>query len=198
MAIPTITLSVAWGIDKKPRFNTLVQETTGLQGSCYVAGAMSPVWDMVLSVPLLTGRPDNPTSTIAQFLGLYCLARGRAGTFYLPDPWDNTVTNYAFATGDGTSKTFQITRPLGAFSEVVQNINGVPAIYLDGVVNTLNTIDDFGAITFNTAPTLGAVISWSGQFIYLWRFKTDSLNDIKQYFEGFWSISSLELESVNR
>jgi hypothetical protein len=192
-----VALSPAWGIHKTQRYNTLKQETTAQAGNVYVVGAMSPIWDITLSVPLLTGRMDDPTSEIATFNGLFGLCKGAAKTFLLPDPNDNTVTNFTFGTGDGVSQTFQLTRPVGADTQIVQNVNGVPSIFINGVATSLYTIDDLGVLTFNTAPAAAAVLSWSGQFLFRCKFKEDTLADMQEYYNNAWSCSTIDLESVN-
>lgn len=196
-----ITISAAWGMIKTPRLNTSSQVTAANQGNVYVANMSTPVWDFKMSVPLLTGRIDDPTSNIALLLGLFIEAKGGAGNFTFMDPRDHAVTNYQFGTGDASSKVFQLTRPIGASFEWVQNIVGTPTIFVNGVPKTPTTdytIDDKGVVTFGSAPAAAAVLSWSGDFQYLLRFKQDSLADLTLFFEGSWMLSTLELESVIR
>jgi uncharacterized protein (TIGR02217 family) len=164
----------------------------------YVATMVTPIWDFKLNIPYLSGRIDDPTSPIAQLLGMFIAAKGRAGTFTFMDPRDNQVTDYQFGTGDGTSKVFQLVRPVGASFEFVQNVHGTPIIKVNGTSTVLYTLDDKGIVTFNTAPAAAAVLTWTGNFEFLLRFKADSLADLTLFFEGAWSISTLELESVNR
>ena len=194
----TITLAPGWDMGKTPRFNTIPQETASMQGNVYVAPMETPVWDFKLELPYLSGRIDDPTSPIAMLLGLFVGAKGGAGNFTFMDPRDHAVTNYQFGTGDGSSKVFQLTRPLGSSSEWVQNVVGTPTITINGTPTLLYTVDDKGIITFNTAPANAAVLAWSGDFQYLLRFKDDSLQDLKLFFEGAWSLSTLALESVIR
>ncbi len=196
-----ITISPAWGMRKTPRFNTTPQETAANQGNVYVANMSTPVWDFKMTVPLLTGRIDDPTSNIALLLGLFMEAKGGAGNFTFMDPRDHQVTNYQFGAGDATSKVFQLTRPVGASFEWVQNVVGTPTIYINGTPKTPTTdyaIDDKGVVTFVSAPAAAAVLAWSGDFQYLLRFKQDSLADLTLFIEGAWMLSTLELESVIR
>jgi hypothetical protein len=198
VASPIVNLKNSFGMTKCMRFNTIAQTTAAAQGSVYVAAQTYPIYDWTMSVPLLIGRWDDPTSEIAQFNGLFGICRGRAGTFLFSDPQDNTVTNSTFGIGDGTSQTFQLTRPIGAFTDIVQNVDGVPAIFVNGTATSLYTISDKGQITFNTAPPAAAVLSWSGQFLWLLRFKADSIQDMSLFFTNSWQISEIGLESVIR
>jgi uncharacterized protein (TIGR02217 family) len=183
---------------KTPRFNTTAQETAALQGSVYVANAVYPAWDFTFEIPLLEGRIDDPNSTIAQLLGLYMAAKGRAGVFLFSDPRDNTVTNYQFGAGDGTSQAFQLVRPIGNAQDIVQNVNGTPTIYINGIPTTAYSLDSKGVVTFNTPPASSAALSWTGTFYFMLKFKQDSLADLELFFEGKWSISTLEFESYLR
>ena len=195
----TITLAPGWGMKKTLRYNTIPQETAAMQANVYVSTMETPLWDFTLSIPYLSGRIDDPNSSIAGLVGLFANAKGGAGTFTFMDPRDHAVTNYQFGTGDGSSKVWQLTRPLGAASEWVQNIVGTPSIYNNGTLVTSGySIDEKGIISFDSAPANGHALSWSGDFQYLLRFKTDSLQDLTLFFEGAWTISTLEFESVIR
>jgi hypothetical protein len=193
-----ITISPAWNMVKTTRFNTIAQETAAQQANVYVSTMQTPVWDFKLSIPYLSGRIDDPTSTIALLLGLFVNAKGRAGTFTFFDDRDHAVTNYQFGTGDGSSEVFQLTRPIGGSFEWVQNVVGTPTIFINGTPTSAYTIDDKGIVTFNTAPANAAVLSWSGDFQFLLRMKDDSLQDLTMFFENAWTISTLAFESVVR
>jgi hypothetical protein len=193
-----ITISPAWGMGKTLRTNTIAQETAAQQANVYVATMLTPVWDFKLTIPYLSGRIDDPTSPIAQLLGLFAAAKGRAGTFTFFDNSDHQVTNYQFGTGDGSSEVFQLTRPLGNSFEWVQNVVGTPTIFINGTPTSAYDIDDKGVITFHSAPANGAALTWSGDFQFLLRMKDDSIADLKLFFEDAWAISTLAFESVVR
>ena len=198
-----VNIPPAWKLKKTPRFNTTVQESTALQGSVYVANAVYPVWDFEFTIPYVSGRMDDPTSDIANLMGLFIAAKGRAGTFLFTDPYDNSVTNFQFGTGDGTSQVFPLTRPIGSNGalDIVQNLNGSPSIFNNGTLVSPSggySIDSRGVVTFNTAPASGHALTWTGSFYFLVRFKQDSLADLEQFFTGSWSINTFELESFLR
>lgn len=197
----TITIAPGWRHKKTPRFNTTAQETAALQGSVYIPNAVYPVWDFTFDIPLATGRLDDPTSDIANLMGLFIAAKGRAGTFEFTDPFDNSVTAATFGTGDGSSKVFPLVRPIGGNGAVdlVQNLNGSPSIFNNGtLVASGYTIDTKGVVTFSAAPAAGHALTWTGSFYFLVRFKQDSLADLEQFFAGAWSINTFDLESVIR
>ncbi len=194
-----ILIAPAWGIKKTPRFNTLLQETAALQGSVAVSLANYPVWDFKCDLPYISGRIDDPTSPIAALLGFIFKTKGKAGTFLFRDPRDNTVTSFQFATGDGSSKVFQLTRPIGNSGavDIVQNLDGSPSIYLNSTLQTSGyTIDSNGIVTFTTAPGNGVAIKWTGNFLFLCRMTEDTLADLKLFFEGKWSVATFDFVSV--
>jgi hypothetical protein len=158
-----------------------------------------PVWDFSFDIPYLSGRMDDPASGIAQLMGLAFSCKGRAGTFLFQDPKDNTVTAFQFGTGDGSSKVFQLTRPIDANGEVdiVQNLNGSPSLYDNGTLLTGGySIDSKGLVTFGTAPLAGHPLTWTGSYYFRLRFKEDTLADLKEFYADAWAVSSLGFESV--
>jgi hypothetical protein len=192
-----VILSPAFGIKKTPRFNTILQETAALQGTVAVSLSDYPLWEFVLTIPQLQGRWDDPNSPLAQLGGIYFKCRGRAGTFLLQDPEDNAVLAWTFAVGDGTSKTFQLTRPIGSDGvDIVQNVNNISNISIAGVPTLAYTIDTRGVVTFNTSPANGSAISWTGQYDFRLRFSEDSMQDLQEFYSERWTISTLSLTSV--
>jgi len=194
----TFTLPIGWGRNKRPRWNTVAQVTAAVQGSVYIPTMVYPVWDFTFDVPYLAGRMDDPTSGVAQLVGLAFSCKGRAGTFLFTDPKDNAVTTFQFATGDGSSKVFQLTRPMDQHGEVdiVQNLNGSPSIFNNGTLVTSGySIDSKGVVTFSVAPALGHALTWTGSFYFRLRFKEDTLQELKEFYNDAWN-AQLDFESV--
>jgi hypothetical protein len=178
-----ITISPAWNMVKTPRFNTIAQETVAMQGNVYVAGAVTPVWDFKLSIPYLTGRIDDPTSVVAGLLGLFVNAKGRAGTFTFYDSRDHAVTNYQFGTGDGSSQVFQLTRPIGAASEWVQNVVGTPSIFINGTQVSANIIPDAN----------GTGVTWTGDSLLVFSATGGAVTGGKWTYTGTGSASGFRI-----
>ena len=78
--------------------------------------------------------------------------------------------------------------------EPVYGVSGAPEIYVNGVP-TAATLGAYGVISFPTAPSAGAVISWSGTFMFLCHFTQDDLQP-SQMVKGLWSLDGLEFESL--
>ena len=115
------------------------------------------------------------------------------------DANDNSVTDQAFGTGDGTTTTFQLLRTGGAgsilFTEPVRSIVSCK-VKVNGTPTTV-TINSGGTVTFATAPAAGAVLTWTGIYMFLVRFEQDDM-DASQLMQGLWSQSGLALITVKK
>ena len=102
-----------------------------------------------------------------------------------------------FGTGDGATKTFQLSRAYGSgftFAEPVANLNGNPSIYVGGVLQTLGTnytMDTAGNVTFTTAPGNGAALTWTGSYYYRCRLLQDT-SDFSNFMQDLWDLKKLE------
>lgn len=125
---------------------------------------------------------------------------GMYSDFGYLDPYDNTVSNMPFGTGDGVTKKFQITRTTTAgglsFTEPLFAFVGTPVIYKAGVPTSAFTISD-GMVTFTTAPASGAALTWTGQFMFLCRFDSDQMSPA-QMMAQLWSLDGLTFKSVKK
>jgi uncharacterized protein (TIGR02217 family) len=134
-------------------------------------------------------------------MGVIFGMRGRADTFLFEDPWDKTVVKAPFGIGDGVTTAFQLARAIGgAFAgDIIQNLNGVPQIYVNNVLKTVTTdytIDSFGVITFTTAPANNASLTWSGNFYFRCRFTDDAQSNFRMIAPDMWDCSQISWESV--
>ena len=95
----------------------------------------------------------------------------------------------------GVFCTFQLIRAYGGFIEPVQNLNGTPSIYLNGVQQTVGIgnqcqVSSTGLVTFTTAPASGAVLTWTGNFYYRVRFSADRA-DFNQFMYQLYELKQL-------
>lgn len=150
-----------------------------------------PIWEFSLKYEFL--RTDATINELKELAGFYLQCKGSAETFYFIDPYDFEVTNQTIGLGNGTTKSFQMIRDFGGFIDLIQApINYT--IYINGVSTTAYTISK-GIITFNTAPTVGAKISWSGKFYFPCRFKADEL-EFNNFMLNLWEAKKVEFVSV--
>jgi hypothetical protein len=121
---------------------------------------------------------------------------GQLSDFLYQDPNDNTVAAVSFGTGNGTQTIFQLTRPIGVATDIVQNLNGTPLLFINGAEQTSGyTISTTGQVTFTTAPASGAALTWSGSYYYRVRF-ANAGQTFEQFMSQIWSSSSIKLQSV--
>lgn len=130
--------------------------------------------------------------------------QGKYGFFYYYDPEDPQVSGVGLAVGDSSTRTFQLLRTRGyggsyATTEPVYAVwnpqGGVAGVNpltvtVGGVVQDPSTysVAPWGLLTFNTAPTAGQTVAWSGCPLYVCRFDQDDL-ELVQLASLLWSQS---------
>ena len=187
-----------WPFIWYPNYNTIIQGSINFVGENRISTTQYPIW--TAEIDLAYVRDDVVNSALEAFLGLFMQMRGQADSFLFshPDPKFNTVTQNSFGIGDGTAVVFQITRTFGGGIDLVQNFNGTPLIYIGGVASGPSnwSIDSNGIITFNSAPALGSVLTWSGSFYFRCRFDEDSLSGLKKFAPGLWDDPKVKFVSL--
>jgi uncharacterized protein (TIGR02217 family) len=196
-AVFPVLPGLEWDVKKKPIFSTIIQKTAS--GKEIRSALQSyPRWEFNLSFSIL--RTSTGFSEMQTLAGFFEQMLGQASAFNYSDPSDNSVTAQLFGTGDGTTTGFQLLRTMGSFSEPIQNLNGNPSIYINGVLKTLTTdytINSTGFVTFVTAPALAASITWTGNFYYLCRFMEDVL-EFNQFMYQLWELKKLSFISIKQ
>lgn len=158
-----------------------------------------PKWMIKVSYEVLRASVSLPE--LQHLIGFFNLHAGRYAEWSFYDPNDNLVTNQPFGTGDGTTKTFQLLRQGGVgahtWLEPCRSILGTPKVSVGATDTTAFTIANRGQITFATAPAAGAVLTWSGQFMFLCRFNDDQI-DPQQMMSDLWSLDGLTFMTTKR
>jgi len=156
-------LGAAFSITKSPRFSTLIHESASGKELRLALQAM-PRWHITLTYEYLYARqrylasnqvPDSsalidPVNLVANdwaaLAGFFAARQGAFDDFLLDDQDEDPIiasVNGPIGTGDGSTFSFQLQRRLGAFSEIVQNVNGTPvqpSIWTPGRVNATNDL----------------------------------------------------------
>lgn len=156
-----------------------------------------PLWLFNLSYEFLKdGKRGADLDTLG---GLFLQMKGQFDSFLYTSPADNAVTAHTFGTGNSSTVSFQLIRTFGAggfgFAEPVQNLNGAPLIYINGVLKTLTThytVDSSGMVTFTTPPASGVSLTWTGAFYYRCRFMQD-MADFSLFMADLWELKKLSL-----
>jgi hypothetical protein len=194
--------SRGWPIGKYPTFATILETPASLRGETGISKAVYPIWFFDMTFPKLDGSFNDPTCYLSKVAGFFSQMRGSARTWLYDDPADNTILDSApatFAVGDGSTRAFQITRPISGGIDIVQNLNGAPKIYVAGVLKTTGTdysINSLGVIMFTAPPPLNAVIAWSGKYYFRCRFTKDAMDQLQNVMTNYWTLSQLEWKSV--
>ncbi|HWR15172.1 MAG TPA: DUF2460 domain-containing protein [Terriglobales bacterium] len=175
---------LAWDVKKKPFFNNIIQTPANLRNEVRVAVTTQPQYQFECNFEFLRqdgSRGLSELSTIESFF----LARGGNFDSFLIDLYnftgdgnDHQVTNApAMVNGDGTTKIFQLGRTYGSFRESVDAVDsGTFQLYVGGVLQSSGYTlqNNTGYVTFTSAPSNGAVITWSGFYYYRVRFLENS------------------------
>ena len=183
---PTLP-GIQWGVQKSPQFNTAIHRA--VSGYEIRAARMQyPLWTFTLSYEFLR---DGAYAELKTLLGFFLQRMGSFSAFCYSDPSDNTVVNQAFATGDGVTSSFALTRAYGGFVEPVQNLNGTPQIVVGGtpLAPTDFSILD-GVVMLATPPAAGALLTWTGSFFYRVRFVNDHA-DFNQFMFELYELKQI-------
>lgn len=197
--LPGLTFEVL----RTPQWHT--EKQVALSGKrSSIAYQFYPLTHFELIYSLL--RDDIAVSDVKALVGLFNALQGDNDSFLFNDPDFNSVVTSQFGTGDGTTANFQLTafyQNVGGpgYAELVQNLNGAPSIFVNGVLQTLGTAYTVGStalITFLAGhiPAAAAVITWTGSFYYRCVFDEDHLELVK-FMNKWWSIKKVPFTSIN-
>lgn len=182
-------------VSRAPSFSTKIQKA--VSGKETRSAFMAyPLWNIAVKYEFLR---DGARGTDLQTIeGLFLQMRGSWDSFLVSVPSDSSVTDMPFGTGNGMTKSFQLTRTRGAggfgFTEPCQNIASVASVKSAGsVVAPANySVDGTGRITFVTAPANGASLTWSGGFYYRCRFAKDEAQ-FERFLSDLWKLGLVEM-----
>lgn len=187
-----------WPIKKTPVYSTIVQTPVSGRSELRVPLYVYPRWQFDLDVSYIKGDFQNQFSPFATLLGFWMQVNGASDDWLYLDPYDQIVANHQFGTGDSSTVAFQLSRNIGGGSDIIQNVNGTPVIFNNGVFVPANqySIGSTGVVTFGSAPADGAILSWSGSFYFRCRFNKDAYEDLQEDLYQIWSLQGLKFISV--
>lgn len=185
---------LAWDVTKTPEFFTLTKTSaTGLDISA-VLGAY-PRWNFSLAYEYL--RDDGTAEgELQQLIGFFLQRYGNVDDFLYLDPDDHIATDQVIGKGDGSTTQFQLCRNYAGFVEPVYGVAGMPELKVAGFASPC-TISDKALVTFNTAPAIDKLITWSGTFYYRVKFKESSA-EFSKFLYKLWEAKKIEFTSVKR
>lgn len=187
---PSNIPGITWECSKKPLFSTIVR--TSASGRELRASMQSyPTWMFTRKYEFLRDSMVNGVNELKVIVGFFLLRMGSFDSFLYEDPDDNSVIDQQVAIGNGTTKTFQLVRSFGGFLEPTMNVKAITDVKIDGVATTEYVHGTLGRITFNDAPGVGEIVSWSGSYYFRCRFNDDDA-DFEQFLKKFWQLKKLE------
>lgn len=187
---PTV-VGISWNVARVPEFRTKIQKAVSGR-ELRLAFMSSPMYTFKMSYEVL--RQDALHNELKKIGGFFLNRKGSFESFLYKDPSDHTATDAVFGVGVGVATEFQLARPYGdtgsLFYEEVQNIDGTPTIYVDGIEATNCSVGPTGIVTFDDPPT--GVLSWTGQFFYRVRFNQD-VAEFNQFMLNLFEFKKCEL-----
>jgi uncharacterized protein (TIGR02217 family) len=178
-------------VTKAPKWSTeVVRTASGRERR--TAYWPSPLWQFELQYEVIRHRPG--TDELATLWEIFNVSQGQYGAFLFVDPTDCQVSGASFGTGDGSTKTFQLQRQLGGFTEPVYAVFD-PTVLESGSPAGAYTLEPNGQIVFDAAPAEGVALTWSGYFYFGCRFLEDALT-AEQITAQLWSGKSLKFTSL--
>lgn len=207
---PTLP-GLTWNNQKTPQFATRSQRSvSGKLARASLAAA--PIYRFSLAYEFLRAGAEAELQTL---LGFFLARLGAGESFLYADPSDSVAVNVRFGTGDGTTRSFQLIRSLGPWSEPVAHVaelfvgrrmwaadarvamwprqSSTPLMwsaardYADGDYSLAAS----GLLTFNVAPQPGEPLYWSGTYYHRCRFKDDE-QDFGKFMDKLWSNKKVE------
>ena len=139
LIFPTFTPNLGgptWPVKKTPSFKTIIQTPANNRGENRISLTPFPIWKFELDFNYLSGDFSQNASALAQLAGFFGKVGGAAQDWLYSDPYDNSVPSSSpsiFGYGDGSTLQFPLVRQVGGMNDLIQNLNGNPTIYVNGV-----------------------------------------------------------------
>jgi len=189
MAFPTYRLpsDVEEGATGGPEFSTVIQEAvSGQEQRIRVWASCRARYDIGYSVL----HSDDPVGSYQAVLALFYAHNGRLRGFRFKDWGDYQASDTKLGVGDSADTTFQLSKIYDpslillntpgtlTYTREIYLLATTPTIKVNTVTATPVThysISATGLVTFVTPPTVGHVLTWSGEFDIPVRFDVDYL-----------------------
>ncbi len=115
-------IGISWPVVKRPITNTVIHQS--VSGREYrTALYQYPIYEFDLEFEYLS------QSDVETMAGFYLQQLGPLNPFYFDNQNDDTVSNFNFATGNGTQTVFTLTKPNGDFfAEPIGGVNTIESV----------------------------------------------------------------------
>ena len=192
---------LAWSNVRTPMFRTAIAEaTSGLEAAA--ARWIFPRWRWLLTYHAIGEAGHELGDQLRPIVGHFLTHAGRGDTFLFQDPEDFSLANQATypATGNGTTKHFQILRNYGGFIEPIFEVkSGTLVVKVNGVTQTagVDYTESEGLVQFGLPLANGVAVTASCQFYFRVRFAEDAA-DFENFTYRLHALREVELLSKKR
>lgn len=164
-----LDLCPGYGWQVQPEFNTLIKQ---LRSGRERRRSLQEYVKHRYALPF-----NNITDAayLSELKSVFLVCRGAAESFLVKDYSDFSANHAVFGAGDGSETEFElfVVSTFGSANyarRIFYPIN--PVFYVDDTPVAASVAD--GVVTFDVAPGVGTVLSWSGEFRVPVRFATDT------------------------
>lgn len=182
-----------WNTMKTPIWNTKIQ--TAVSGRELRASYYSSCrWKFSVTFDVL--RAASASQDLQVLMGFFNQMKGSWDDFFYVDPTDFAASAEIFGTGDGVTTAFPITRSFNGVPGTVL-VNGLFSVSVNGSSAPFTSASGIQTtiVTFTTAPAVGAVLRWTGNFHFRCRFSNDHA-DFDNIMYQLWTLKKLEFISI--
>lgn len=205
---------IAYPKSRSPGLNTIIESSDSGREVRW-AQQFIPTYSYKLKYNFVDLRYLSPLPNLNDLFAFFTARRGSWDTFYFRDPDFFNVPSTSpqwFGNADGTTTKFQLVVRMGSVFDPVQSPCGGTdpnggtiqqagdsfiTVYDNGTPTAAYTLDQFGVVTFTTAPALGHTLTWSGIFYQYCRFDQDKLEGI-EFAWNLWDFSDVLFHTVPR
>ncbi len=188
---PTLP-GVSWNRTRRPIWKTITQES--VSGIETTAGLMAyPLYEWELTYDVLRGA--DTYIEFQKMLDFFNQQKGSAIPFRFFDWHDNYADNQTCGIGNGTQTQFQMMRLLVNTVDPVFAPFPDAKIFINGVQQSADSYSiNAGMITFAVPPGNEMVVSWTGHYYWLVRFREDA-TDFEEFAYNFYENKKITLRS---
>ncbi len=194
---------LAFPVKRASRFRSNIQET-GSGAETAISYWTTPRWRWELKYNFLRQGTLNLVSytEYTSLQGFFNQRYGRWDTWLYTDADDNSVTDQAIGTGNGSTTVFQLVRTYAGFTENVLAPNVITNVKLNGVTQSGGSysVSSWGSatpgrITFNTPPGNGVAITATYTYYWPCRFEEDEMS-FDKFMDKLFSQDGVIFSSV--
>ncbi len=198
-SFPTLA-GQGWSVHKEPLFSTVVApHVSGRE--VRTALYQNPIWLFEVVFDGLdssaSSYPGLGANSLQSLMGLFLQCQGQYGTFLYTDPTDSAASSSTvFATGDGTTTNFALSRYMGPFLEPVGWVTSLTQVKVNGsILGSGWSLTTPNTLVFSSAPAAAATIGATFAYSFICRFDADD-QDFEQFMSNLWKADSVKFRSV--